>query len=203
MRIFDFEQGSAEWFAARNGIPTATDFADIVTAVKGDLSAGADSCINRLLDEIVRPDAQAITVFAGNRHTERGKELEPAARRAYEFLTGNPVRVVGFVARDDGKAGCSPDGITDFGGLEIKCPDGPTHVGYLRAGILPAKYRQQVHGGMVITGFRRWDFFSYCPGYAPFFVSVAWDEYTDKVSAALDQFVARLDAAKKELGIAA
>lgn len=205
MRVINCEQGSAEWFALRRGIPTATDFAEIVTAVKGDLSASASGLIDKLIDQLVRPECQQ-EEFAGNRHTERGHALEPDARRWYKFATGARVDRVGFVMRDDGRAGCSPDGIAshfDSGGLgiarcglEIKCPDGPTHVGYVRAGGLPAKYKQQVHGSMCITGLRRWDFVSFCPGYAPLLVPVLWDAYTDKVACALDAFLDELDKAK-------
>lgn len=210
MRIVDVQQGSPEWRALRMGIPTATDFESIVTAVKGDLSAASEGLINRLIDQHVRPGAQE--EFTGNRHTDNGKALEPMARAWYEFISGLRVECVGFVLRDDGKAGCSPDGLVNVRGeiarvvgrgLEIKCPDGPTHVGYLRAKSLPAAYKQQVHGSMAITGLRVWDFVSYCPGYEPLLVSVEWDEYTDKVAAALDAFIARLDAAKAALGIAA
>lgn len=205
MRIIDCEQGSPEWFALRLGIPTASDFGEIVTAARGDVSASASGLIDRLIDEMIRPEMQEERF--SNRHTERGKELEPAAREWYAYTRSVGVQVVGFCSRDDGRAGCSPDGLLGVdrsalvGGLEIKCPDGPTHVGYARANVLPAKYRQQVHGSMVITGLRRWDFLSYCPGYAPLVVRVEWDAYTDKLAASLDTFLEQLDEAKKGFGL--
>lgn len=207
MRIIDCEQGSPEWHAIRRGIPTATDFADIVTAVRGDLSASAEGLIDRLIDEVVRPDSGGVSFTS--RAMDNGRALEPLARRAYEFLTGYQVQQCGFLLRDDGKAGCSPDGLirgpnADFShGLEIKCPDGPTHVGYLRAGVLPPKYRQQVHGALAISALPRWDFFSFCPGHAPFCVAVHPDDYTVKLARALDQFVERLDHARRLLGVSA
>lgn len=208
MKILDCEQGSPEWFAARLGIPTATDFKSIITAEKGNLSAGADGLINRLIDETVRSELQEQT-FTGNKHTEHGKQWEGRARAWYGFITGSTIKEVGFCLRDDGRAGCSPDALAygfdgpqiDMWGLEIKCPDGPTHVGYLRAKTLPSEYKQQVHGSMVITGLRCWYFVSYCPGYEPMLLRVDWDEYTDKAAAALEQFLDRLDIAKKEMGL--
>lgn len=209
MRIVEVDQGTPEWFALRRGIPTATDFDSIVTAVKGDLAAASEGLINRLIDQRVRPEYQE--EFSGNRHTERGNALEPAARAWYEFVSGQRVTRPGFVTRDDSRAGCSPDGFawtgTDYAtweicaGLEIKCPDGPTHVGYMRAAVLPSAYKQQVHGSMVITGLRRWDFVSYCPGYPPLLLAVEWDAYTDKVAEALEQFLVKLDAARAGLGL--
>lgn len=196
-------QGSPEWHELRQGIPTATDFKEIITAARGDLSASATKLIDRLIDQRVRPGAQE--AFGGNRHTERGLELEPKARAWYEFVTGAKVEQVGFVTRNDGRAGCSPDGLVytpEKGyelGLEIKCPDGPTHVSYLRAKELPLEYKQQVHGSMAITGLRAWDFVSYCPGYEPLMLRVLWDEYTEKTAAALELFLADLDAAIREV----
>jgi hypothetical protein len=41
MKIIDCVQNSDEWIAARLGIPTASEFHRIITAVKGDLSKSA------------------------------------------------------------------------------------------------------------------------------------------------------------------
>lgn len=196
MRIIECEQGSPEWFAIRRGIPTASDFDSIVTPARGDLSASADKLINRLIDEIVRGENAAIA-FRGNVHTARGKELEPEARALYSFMTGRKVETVGFCLSDCGRFGCSPDGLTDEGGLEIKCPDGPTHVSYLRAGIVPKEYRPQVAANMIVTGRRHWDFVSYCPGHRPFIVRETWNPYTDKVSESLYLFLDQFEFAKR------
>jgi hypothetical protein len=109
MRIVDVEQNSPEWFAARRGLPTASCFDQIVTAQRGDLAAAHERYINQLIDELVRPDSAPS--FTGNRHTERGKLLEPEARRAYAFVSGHAVQTVGLVLRDDGRVGCSPDAL--------------------------------------------------------------------------------------------
>ena len=196
MRIIECEQGSPEWFAARSGIPTGTDFADMITAVKGDLSKSSDKLIAELIDQIVRPDMQEQT-FTGNRHTERGKELEPQAGAWFSFMTGLKIHQVGLCVRDDGRVGCSPDYLVGAdGGLEIKCPDGKTHVSYMLGNVLPDEYKQQVHGSMVVTGRRYWYFLSYCHGYKPFLIKVEWDDYTDKVSTAIESFLEAFEEAK-------
>lgn len=199
MRIIDCEQHSPEWFAARLGVPTASEFGDIITPKTGKLSASADGYIDRLIDEIVRPDAER--GWGGNRHTERGTMREPEARELYAFMHENArVRTTGFILRDDGRAGCSPDSLVDHdGGLEIKCPDGPTHISYLRAGTLPDKYKPQVHGSLVITGRSWWDFMSHCPGYRPLIVRVTPDDYTAKLAACLAEFLDRLEEAKARI----
>ena len=58
MRVIDCEQGTEGWFAARLGIPTASEFSDIITPAKGDYSASAPKYIARLIDDIVRPGAR-------------------------------------------------------------------------------------------------------------------------------------------------
>jgi hypothetical protein len=198
--ILDHAQHSPEWYAARRGIPTASCFASIITPAKAQLSTGASGYIDELIDEIVRPEAPR--GFGGNEHTERGNNLEPAARAWYSLQNDSDVRQVGLVLADDSSAGCSPDSLVEAfgdpeGGLEIKCPDGPTHVGYLRAGKLPDKYKPQVHGSLVITGLPWWDFLSYCPGYKPLLVRVYPDDYTAKVKEALAQFLAEYAKARE------
>lgn len=191
------EQRSPEWYEARLGVPTASCFDSIITAAKGQLSTGADGYIDELLDELCRPDA--VRGFAGNRHTDRGNELEPDARAWYSLQSDDEVSQVGIVFSDDRRAACSPDSLVgSIGGLEIKCPDGPTHVGYLRGGKLPDKYKQQVHGSLAITGLQWWDFVSYCPPYPSLCVRVVRDEYTDKTAAALAEFLARYEQAKSK-----
>jgi hypothetical protein len=198
--LLDCEQGSPEWLAARRGIPTASNFDMIITAKTGKYSTSADDYAAMLIDEIVRPDEQE--GFGGNRHTERGKLLEPQARNYYRFLTGYTVTECGLCLREDGKAGCSPDSLVEdngkLGGLEIKAPDGKKHVAWMRAKVLPEEHKQQVHGSMVITDTDWWDFLSFCPGYKPFRVRTFRDGYTDLVEVSLDRFIRELEAAKAE-----
>ncbi|MFC0677484.1 lambda exonuclease family protein [Lysobacter korlensis] len=195
MRILTCEQRSPEWYAARRGVPTASEFGRIVTDKRGDYAAGADTYICELIDELVRPDAERS--FGGNRHTQRGNELEPEARDLYAFERDLVPVEVGFILNDAGTLGCSPDSLIDpDGGLEIKCPDGPTHLKWLRAGGLPDEHRAQVHGSLLITGRAWWDFMSYCPGYPPLLVRVEPDAYTERLRGHLDRFIAELATAR-------
>jgi len=198
VKIIDCEQGTPEWLTARLGVPTASEFDSIITPKKGDLAAAHETYINQLLDEQIRRDAERS--FKGNADTDRGHELEPDARALYSFIRDVEPQQAGFILRDDGMAGCSPDSlVNDDGGLEIKCPDGPMHVGYLRAGTLPDKYKPQVHGCLIITGRQWWDFMSYCPGHKPLIIRVVPDDYTAKLAKLLDGFVKKLAAEKLKL----
>lgn len=195
MRILDVEQGTDAWKMARKGKPTASRFADIITAAKGELSKSATGYIRELIGECYCPDWEP---WQGNQFMDRGKELEPEAREAFASMTGLEVEQVGFVIADDGICGCSPDGLIWDGsaaayvaGVEIKCPIPKTHIGYIMEGGLPDDYRQQVHGSMAVTGLSEWHFYSYFPGMKPHHVIVQRDEYTAKVEAALKEFVTK------------
>lgn len=202
MRLLDLEQGSLEWFQARRGIPTASEFSRIITA-SGKPSASAAAYRAELIDELVRPletrdeDEQAAQ-FSGNRHTERGHRLEPKARDWLRFVTGQDIRIAGFALNDAGTMGCSPDSLvwleTPEAGVEIKSPEGKKHALWMIGGGLPDEHKQQVHGSMVVTGLRSWWFVSYCPGYKPFRTLVEWDAYTDACAKVLADFTAQLAA---------
>ena len=173
MRIDQNEQGSPEWLAARLGIPSASMFAKLVTT-KGIWSASADAYINQLVAE--RLTGEREEVFQSH-HMLRGTELEPDARDLYSLMSDAEVTEVGFCLHDTLSAGCSPVGlIGEDGGLEIKCPAPSTHVEYLRGGVLPSKYKQQVMGCLWITGREWWDFVSYHPTMKPLIVRVERDE---------------------------
>lgn len=201
MQILDFDQRSPEWYTARRGIPTASEFGSIITAKRMDYASAADTYINALIDEIIRPDAER--GFSGTRHMRRGCALEDNARELYAFMHDIEPRQVGFILSDDGTMGCSPDSLIDpDGGLEIKCPDGPTHVKWLRGKSVPDEYKAQTHGSMIITGRAWWDFLSYCPGYPPLLVRVTPDAFTDKLRKHLVRFNTELEAAKAAFNLA-
>lgn len=173
MRTINCEQGTEEWFAARLGVPSASMFSKIVTT-KGVWSTQADSYINQLVAEQLTGEREEVYQ---SHHMIRGTELEPEARDLYCLMKDFEVQEVGFCLHDTLKAGCSPDGlIGEDGGLEVKCPAPATHVEYLRGGVLPSRYKQQVMGCLWITQRDYWDFMSYHPTMKPLIVRVERDE---------------------------
>lgn len=197
----DCEQGSDEWFAARRGIVTGSKADQLITPARGDLSSELTrrKLIAELIDEVVRPDADPS--WQGNRHTERGKELEPRALSYYEqFLAKHPVRRTGFIYNPDLGSGISPDLLVgDEGGVEVKCPDGKTHVLWVMGGVLPDEYKPQVHCCLAVGRRKWWDFLSYCEGYEPFVVRTVRNEYTAKLEVYLVKFNAELQQWKAKL----
>jgi hypothetical protein len=203
MKIFDMPQLSPEWFEARKGIPTASSFDKILTPKKGEASSSQEDYLCELVAErlaLVPPADRPM-----NGAMRHGVDFEAEARRWFEFETDAEVRQVGFVTTDCGRFGCSPDGLLlgpdgEFvAGLELKCPQGKTHVKYLLDGTLPTEYRCQVHGALIVTGLPLWHFVSYAPGLAPLHVEVRPDAFTEKLRAALEVFDDRLQGALVKL----
>lgn len=97
-----------------------------------------------------------------NAEMQRGCDMEPAARSAYEAETGAMVETIGYVTHDDLLAGYSPDGFVGAEGLlELKAPKTTTHLKYLRDGRVPPDYFGQCQHALWLTG-RAWiDFVSF------------------------------------------
>lgn len=192
-------QGSAEWHRARAGVLTASQFDRILTPAKLELAKGRLA----YLCEVAGSEFMgACEEIGGSVWMERGTELEPEAREAYQLITGRTVSECGIVFMDSTcRIGASPDGIVTnaegdiIGGLELKCPKAGTHVGYLVAGELPADYRHQVQGCLYVTGAAWWDFMSYYPG-LPLFVKRAYPDpaYFAALDDALPVVLEELDA---------
>ena len=195
----DCEQGSEEWLAARLGIPTATGFENIVTAT-GKKSASYIKYMAELIEESILGGGD--TFKSG--FMERGNQLEPQARAAYEFLTGNDVIQVGGVYLNENRdVMVSPDGLIPSlqKGLEIKCPKMSTHIRYLLEGGVPTEYVIQVQANLWVTGYDTWDFVSYCPEYQKQTLYLFTAERDEKLMKAFDehipQFVKTLKAYKE------
>lgn len=188
------EQGSPEWYEARKGIPTASEFKSILTQKTLKFSATSEKYAAQLIGEILSPILPENVENYTNRAMNWGRETEEEARRYFTLRTGFEVRTCGFCKTDDGRFGCSPDGLVVddkgeiVGGCEIKCPQPANHVEYLLGNVLPDEHRAQVHGGLIVTGLPRWWFLSYHPGMDPLLVSVVPDSYTSALRAALETF---------------
>ncbi len=172
MKIIECEQGTPEWYAARCGIPTASEFDKLITT-QSKTSTQRTKYMYRLAGERVCgvPEESYQSVAM-----QRGKEVEEEARRFYEFTSGVEVQRVGFCLSDCGRFGASPDGLVgEDGQIEIKCPTLAVHVGYLLEGKLPTDYFQQTQGQLFVTG-RKWsDFISYYPGVKPLLIRITPD----------------------------
>lgn len=199
MKFFDVQQGSSEWWDLRRGVLTASRTDKIITPKTLKPSAQQDDLIDELLSErfsLIPPEnVQAYT----SRAMEWGIKCEEEARRFYSLERNLDVTNGGFCLRDDGKLGSSPDFLVVDGKLrgcgEIKAPQGPTQCKYLRKGGLPDDFRSQVHTHLIVGGWDFCDFLSYSIGLPALLIRVVPDEYTEKLKAAIDEFLVRFDAA--------
>jgi hypothetical protein len=196
--IHDCEQRSPEWFALRSGRLTGSRAADVLATIKSGEAAARRDLRMQLVCERLTGQPQESGYL--NADMMRGIDLEPVARAAYEVITGDFVTTSGFLALPDLMAGCSLDGhLGDYQTLvSIKCPKTATHIGYLRAGVMPASYVPQMLHELWITGAREYHFLSFDDrlpdALRTFFVRVprnedAVQEYADKAK----QFLAEVD----------
>ena len=203
-RICTAEQGTPEWLQDRLGCVTGSK-ADILYATgKG----GAEST-QRVNDryELAEERVTGIVTPQGfmSEAMRWGTEQEPFARMTYEGMTGLDVRQCGFIRLDGMFAGCSIDGAVMAGGeiegiQEFKCPMLKTHIGYLKAGILPTEYRSQVIHNLWCTGAQWLDFASYRPGFRMFLIRVyAKDLPIEEHAAKVEKFLAEVAECEAEI----
>jgi YqaJ-like viral recombinase domain len=205
MIIHTMEQRSAEWHAIKLGVPSASEFHKIVANSTGELSRprgkkdGLGETAKKYAYGLVaetllgRPLAKPLgTPWA----MARGKELEPLAIQQYSFTNDVEIRRVGFVTTDDGRLGCSPDGliIGSRGGLEVKSTLDENHMGIFIDG--PGDdYAPQVMGCLAIAELEWWDLYAYHPELPPRTIRVVRDDaYIAKMGAALAEFLDIRDA---------
>jgi hypothetical protein len=155
--IHDVEQGTPEWFLARDLKMTASEAKTIATGGKGLMTY----CRRLVLEHILPNNRQTLTTP----DMDRGHLLEPEARKWYSSVMDREVRTVGFIEKDK-YTGCSPDGlIGEDGGLEIKSPSDKTFLDYVVDGGYNPDYYWQCQMSMLVTGRKWWDLVLYNPNY--------------------------------------
>ena len=198
MRIMTPSQQTEEWNSWRNR-PTASGFDKVVTPARGDYSTQATAYAAMIV-------AKRLGVYTEPPPTfwmEWGNTHEPNAKAAYTLQTGREITDVGFVLPDGTDAyGCSPDGLVgDDGLIEIKCPKPETLITYHTDGVLPAKYRPQIQGQLLITG-RDWcDFYVFHPELTPFLLRVDADlKYQAKIVEGLWTLLQQITLIESKVG---
>ena len=173
--IRGIEQGSQEWLNLRLGIITCSELDCLLVNGKGQagFGAGAFSYMDQLIGE--RITEEAADPFQGNRHTERGHELEGKAGEFYVARTGAELEQVAIILNHG--IGYSPDALVGIDGLaEIKTKLPKFQVGVLLSGEVPKEHIAQCQGGLWASE-REWiDFISYWPGMPLFIKRMYRDE---------------------------
>ena len=190
MQIIECEQGSPEWFTARLGIPTASEFATVMVSGNG----GGESKTRRtymlkLAGEIL---TGAPMENYTNAHMERGNEMENDARTEYAFAADTEPQRVGFIR--NGNTGCSPDSlIGDKGLLEIKTALPHILIDRLLRADFPPEHKAQCQGQLWVAE-REWiDIAIYWPGLPLYVKRAARDEaYIKDLAKSVDEFNSEL-----------
>lgn len=193
IEILTCEQRSPEWYAARLGLATASNFQTIMVPIgpKGGIPDGRKTLLRTLAGEIVTGEpAEGYS----NANMERGQVMEDEARDFYSFTNNVECQRVGFVR--NGRAGCSPDSfIGDNGMLEIKTAQPNVLIELLEKDEFPNKHVAQCQGGLWVTG-REWiNLLVYWPKMPLFIKTARRDEiYIAKLAAEVASFNEELDA---------
>jgi hypothetical protein len=179
MIILEHEQGTPEWLQDRCGLPTASNFSNIVT------SAGFRSKSRQKYMEVLAGERLSETIKEGFKSVSmaRGNELEGQARTTLSMIHDVDIVLVGLCLTDDKLYGCSPDGLimSPKSGCEIKCPEFSAHREYYRNRRVPPTYWQQVQGEMLVCERDSWIFMSYFPGAKPLILTVQRDDNFCKI----------------------
>ena len=178
--LIDCDQRTPEWFEARRGRLTASNFGAWLTKSDKTSAKARSTAVAQVLAELAGfPDPP---VFE-NADIKRGIEWEPEALQYFQKLTGLTVDPIGFAASKHGLFGCSPDGLilSESSGVEVKCPRASKLIEWHQAGILPDAYRDQVHGSMAVTGAKTWHFIGYHRNLPALHILTHRDEYTEAI----------------------
>lgn len=191
MEITTCDQGTDEWFRARMGIPTASEFATVMAKGRsGGDSKTRQTYLYKLAGEVIT--GEPMESFS-NAHTERGHALEQEARNLYAFMVDAECERVGFIR--SGRKGASPDSLIGVDGmLEIKTKLPHLMIETILRGEFPPEHKAQCQGQLWVAE-REWiDIAVYWPGMPLFVTRAVRDEpYIRELSSAVDQFNAELD----------
>lgn len=188
IEIINVDQGSDDWFKARLGLPTASNFATVMAKGEGKTRT---AYLLKLAGEILTGDPME---KYSNPDMERGHAQEDDARTDYAIMAGVDPQRVGFIR--NGKKGCSPDSLIGTnGGLEIKCALAHIQLDRLRRDELPSEHRAQVQGNLWVAEREWWDFTSYCPK-LPLFVKRVYrdDAYIKNLAVEVHRFTVELES---------
>lgn len=197
MQIFDCIQGTPEWFRARAGIPTASEFATILAKGRsGGESKTRRTYMLKLAGERLTGDPME---SYSNGHMERGKLMEEQARRVYGFMTDADLTQVGFIRSGD--KGCSPDSLISTDGmLEIKTALPHLLIDMLLRDEFPPEHRAQTQGQLWVAE-REWvDLLVFWPDLPPLVKRAYRDPgYIIQLSDAVDRFNEELQSVVEKI----
>lgn len=201
-----FEQRSPEWFDIRRGKVTGTGFAKVLDrTTKG--AEGASRRAYRAQLVVERLTGCSLPGPYVTQAMQWGMDQEPYAMAAYLSQRTPYVDTPAFIEMCDLSVGISPDALIGHDGLlEIKCPQAPNHLDYIRKRVLPDEYVPQVQGSLWVTCREYCDFISYNPTFPKhlqLLVVRAWrdDAYIARLSEAVLYFLDEVEMEVESLKV--
>ena len=192
IKIIDCEQNSPEWYEARRGVPTASEFSTIMASGKsGGESVTRRKYLYKLAGEIVTGE---LAEGYSNAAMERGHAMEEEARNIYAFMRdAEPIRI-GFVR--NGRVGASPDSfLGDTGILELKTKQPTVLIETLFRDGFPPEHKAQCQGLLWVCEREFIDLAAYWPKMPLYVCRAARDEtYIAAMADAVARFTDELDA---------
>lgn len=149
------EQGTPEWHQMRLGKVSASRMSDLLAKTKsGTAAASRAKYMAQLLCERMTGEP---TEFFTTAAMQKGTEVEPVARAAYEAHNLTSVEQVAWVSHPSIEmAGCSPDGLVgEHGLIEIKCKETHNHFDSILNDRIDPDHAAQMLWQMACTG-RQW-----------------------------------------------
>jgi len=149
IEVFDCPQQSPEWYAAKMGVPSASNFADVLAGGAGKTRS---VYMRKLAGELVSGEPRE---EYSNNAMNRGNAMEPELRAMWQVISGKEPTQVGFIKRKirGGFAGCSPDALVEKEGiLEIKSAAPHILIELLEADRVPPEHLPQCQGALFVTG---------------------------------------------------
>jgi hypothetical protein len=160
--ISEVIQGSVEWHNIRQGKVTGSRLARAI----GSKAVQKTFLAELVSERMTEPDIDGFTSKA----MEWGNTWEPKAVEASAEIREIDFEVCGMMLSDEiENYAVSPDAVyyedgEIVGGVETKCPNSDTHVGYLLDGVVPKKYKEQVYAPFLVSDkVQWWDFASFDP----------------------------------------
>lgn len=159
--FYDVEQGDAEWFGLRLGLPTASVMKTVMARGQdGGESKTRQRLLYRLAAEII--NGEPVATYE-NDYMRRGRAMEAAALEDYGFTRAVEVKRVGFIKRTitdplfgDLVIGASPDGlIGDDGAVQTKTMEPDLICELVDSGRFPSEHRAQCQTELWVSG-RQW-----------------------------------------------
>jgi hypothetical protein len=197
----DIQQGTPEWFAARMGLATGSEWKKAMSGAK-EWSDTAMSYAMQIAAERIGGTDEYIETPA----MARGSALESDALDMYEESRFAKVLRGTFHVHERLALGCSPDGETHDGGIvEVKCMKASKHAAVWHTEAVPDEHHVQVQFNLWLTGAAYCDYVSFHPG-VPERLQMCvvraypFPEMIDAMQKRAERFLALVDSISDKLG---